>query len=293
MPNFTNLSLRKAFSLAKAEYIKWVSDSRMIILAVLLIFIYTFAIEPLLTNANLMNEPLNILEPFIAVSNSGAILSIVPLTFLTLIADFPKIDTNTVFYIYRTGRINWILGQIIKLILMVLSFLTVIFIGAVLPVISKGFWYNGWSNVTTGFARMYPEKSGNFGATLLPENLYNQLTVFEAAAKSYALIFCYLTVIGLILLGFSLVKLKTAGFVVCGGIISLGTALCSIKSGLMWLMPMAHSIIWLHYTKYYRAPVVPVWQSAVYFGVLIAVLTIFCFFVIRKFNYDNVSEIGY
>lgn len=140
---------------------------------------------------------------------------------------------------------------------------------------------------------MYPEKSGNFGATLLPENLYNQLTVFEAAAKSYALIFCYLTVIGLILLGFSLVKLKTAGFVVCGGIISLGTALCSIKSGLMWLMPMAHSIIWLHYTKYYRAPVVPVWQSAVYFGVLIAVLTIFCFFVIRKFNYDNVSEIGY
>lgn len=83
----------------------------MIILGVLLIFIYNFAIEPLLKNAEEMGEPLNILEPFIAVANSDAILLIIPLVFLTLIADFPKIDTNTVFYIIRVGRINWLLGQ--------------------------------------------------------------------------------------------------------------------------------------------------------------------------------------
>lgn len=92
-----NFSIKKCFSCAKTEYIKWICDARMIILAVLLIFIYSFAIEPLLLNAELMNEPLNILEPFIAISNSWAILLIVPLVFLTLIADYPKIDTNTVF----------------------------------------------------------------------------------------------------------------------------------------------------------------------------------------------------
>ena len=92
-----NFNLRQCFSCAKTEYIKWVCDARMVILGVLLIFIYNFAITPLLENAEKMNEPLNMLEPFIAVANSGAVLMIIPLVFMTLIADFPKIDNNTVF----------------------------------------------------------------------------------------------------------------------------------------------------------------------------------------------------
>lgn len=264
----------------------------MIILGVLLIFIYNFAIEPLLKNAEEMGEPLNILEPFIAIANSGAILLIIPLVFLTLIADFPKIDTNTVFYIIRVGRVNWLIGQIIKLVMMALSYLAVIFLGAVVPMINKGFWYNGWSNVATAFASRFPEKRGNFGVQLLPENLYNQLSVFSAALQSYLLVFAYLMILGLLLLAFSLIKKKTAGFVICGAVISLGAAFCSIKTGYMWTMPMANSIIWLHYTKYFRQPVVSMQFSVIYLCVFIAALIIFCVIAIKKFNYDNVAEIA-
>lgn len=286
------MSLKKAFLLAKIEYIKWITDARMVMIAVLLIFIYTLAVKPLLTNAELMGEPLNVLEPFVAVANSGTILLILPLSFMTLIADFPRIDTNTVFYIYRVGRKSWLLGQIMKLILMSVSFLAVIFLGAVIPAFSHGFWYDGWSNAVTKFAAVFPEKSENSGARLLPENLYNQLSVFEAAARSYLFVFAYLMMIGLILLAFSLVKRKTAGFVFCGGIISLGTALCSIRSELMWSMPMAHSVIWLHYTKYYREPVVPIWYSVVYFCVFIVALILFCWIAMRKFSYDNMTNVA-
>lgn len=286
------MNLKKAFFCAVTEFIKWITDTRMIIIAVLLIFIYTFAQEPLLSNGALMNEPLNIFEPFIAVANSGVILLILPLTFMTLIADFPKIDTSTVLYIYRTGRINWLLGQLLKLIMMALSFITVIFLGSVIPMIPNGFSADIWSNVSTGFSHMFPERSGSFGVRLLPENLYNQLSVYDAAFKSYVLIFAYLIIIGLILLFFSLIKIKACGFFVCGGIILLGTALCSIKSSLMWLMPMANSIIWLHYTKYYRAPVVPIRFSVCYLSAIIIILLFGCFAAIRKFNYDNMSEAG-
>ena len=286
------LNFKQAFSCARTEYIKWVCDARMIILGVLVIFIYTFAIEPLLKNAEEMGEPLNILEPFIAIANSGAILLIIPLVFLTLIADFPKIDTNTVFYIIRVGRVNWLLGQIIKLVMMALSYLAFIFAGAVIPMLSKGFWYNGWSNVATQFAVRFPEKSGNFGVQLLPENLYNQLSVFKAAIQSYLLVFAYLMIIGLLLLAFSLVKKKTMGFVLCGAVISLGTAFCSIKTVLMWSMPMANSIIWLHFTKYFRQPVVSLTFSIIYLCTFIAALIVFCVIAIKKFNYDNVAEIA-
>ncbi|SDB37168.1 hypothetical protein SAMN02910317_01812 [Ruminococcaceae bacterium FB2012] len=286
------LNFKQAFSCARTEYIKWVCDARMIILGVLVIFIYTFAIEPLLKNAEEMGEPLNILEPFIAIANSGAILLIIPLVFLTLIADFPKIDTNTVFYIIRVGRVNWLLGQIIKLVMMALSYLAFIFAGAVIPMLERGFWYNGWSNVATQFAVRFPEKSGNFGVQLLPENLYNQLSVFKAAIQSYLLVFAYLMIIGLLLLAFSLVKKKTMGFVLCGAVISLGTAFCSIKTVLMWSMPMANSIIWLHFTKYFRQPVVSLTFSIIYLCTFIAALIVFCVAAIKKFNYDNVAEIA-
>jgi len=287
-----NFSLKQVFSCAATEFVKWVCDAQMVIVAVLLIFINNFAVSPLTNNAELMGEPLNILEPFIAVANSEILILIIPIVFLTLIADYPKVDTNTVFYIVRIGRANWFVGQVLKLIFMIVSYLAVIFLGTVLPMLSKGFWYNGWSNVATGFVKMFPDRRGDFGVELLPENLYNQLTVFSAAVQSYLLVFAYLMIIGLILLSFSLVKHKTVGFVLCGAVISLGTAFCSIKTTLMWTMPMANSIIWLHYTKYFREPVMSMSFSVSYLAIFIAVLLLFCFIAIRKFNYDNVAEIA-
>uniref|UniRef100_UPI00402905F9 hypothetical protein n=1 Tax=Ruminococcus bicirculans (ex Wegman et al. 2014) TaxID=1160721 RepID=UPI00402905F9 len=274
------------------EFVKWVCDARMVIVAVLLIFINNFAVSPLTNNAELMGEPLNILEPFIAVANSEILILIIPIVFLTLIADYPKVDTNTVFYIVRIGRANWFVGQVLKLVFMIVSYLAVIFLGTVLPMLSKGFWYNGWSNVATGFVKMFPDRRGDFGVALLPENLYNQLSVFEAAVKSYLLVAAYLMIIGLILLVFSLFKRKTLGFIICGGMISLGMAFSAIRTNLMWTMPMANSITWLHYTKYFKKPIMPMSFSVIYLLVLIAVLLVFGGIAIGKFNYDNVTEVA-
>ncbi len=286
-----DFSIKQSLASAKTEFIKWICDARMIILAVLLIFIHTFAIAPLIENAELMGKPLNILEPFVAVANSNMILLIIPLVFLTLIADFPKIDTNTVFYIIRVGRINWLIGQILKLIFMALFLIAVVFAGTVVLMLGRGFWRNEWSEVATGFAEAFPDKAGNFGVSLLPENLYNQRPVFTLALQSYLLLFAYLLTIGLVLLSFSLIKQKTAGFVLCGAIISIGAAFCAVRSRFMWSMPMSHSIIWLHYTKYFREPIVSMTGSVIYFVTVILVLIVFCCIAISRFNYDNVAEI--
>lgn len=287
------MSLRKSFSCAWVEFNKWLFDSRMLVMIILIIFIYVFAVDPLLNNARLMGEKLNMLEPFIAISNSGAILLIVPVVFLTLISDYPRIDTNTAFFISRVGRKSWLLGQIIKLVFCAISYLAIIFLGAVIPMIGKGFWGNDWSRVALEFTARFPEKAGNFGVQLLPDNLYNQMEVILAAVESYLMVFLYLIVIGLIMLFFSLVKSKGIGFVVCGMVISLGTALCAVKSQLMWIMPMANSIIWLHYTSYYSTPIVLLWYSEGYMCGLIALFILLSSLAIKRFDYDNVMEVTF
>ena len=86
------ISLRKIWAVARTEWLKWVCNPRMIIIPVLTVFIYSYAITPLLERSEKMGEPLNLLEPLIAVGNSGMLTLIIPLVFLTLMSDFPKTD---------------------------------------------------------------------------------------------------------------------------------------------------------------------------------------------------------
>ncbi len=100
------LSIKTAFSCARTEFCKWLISQRMIIAAMLFVFVYLFAVQPLAANAEIMGEPLNILEPYIAALNSGSLLLIIPLGFFALSSDFPRTDGNMMFEMIRTGSFD-------------------------------------------------------------------------------------------------------------------------------------------------------------------------------------------
>lgn len=285
----SKFSLKNSLSCAWVEFIKWIVDARIVIVLCLCVFIYSFVTEPIKANAVMMGEPMNALEPFIATLNSGMVLLILPLGFLTLISDFPKIDGSTIFYIFRIGKKSWFCGQIIRLFLMTAAYILAMFIASVAGIITCGFMGEEWSLVATRFASEFPEQSGNFGVLLLPENLYNQMSLPTAVVQSTLFVAAYMFLLGMILLAFSIAKRKTAGIVVCGLLIALGAALCSINTKMMWLFPMAHSIVWLHYTEFLREPVFPVFYSAIYFAAIIAAALIFCIASLKRFDYDTIS----
>lgn len=285
----SKFSFKRSLSCAWVEFVKWIVDARMIIVLCLCVFIYSFAVEPIKANAELMGEPMNALEPFIATLNSGMILLIIPLGFITLISDYPKIDGSTIFYIFRIGKKSWLCGQILRLLMMTAAYILAIFAASVAGVITSGFTGEEWSLVATKFASEFPEQSGNFGVQLLPENLYNQMTLPTAFIESTLFVVAYLFSLGMLLLAFSIAKRKTAGIVVCGLVIALGAALCSIRTKLMWALPMAHSIVWLHYTEFLREPIFPVFYSAIYFAAIIAAALIFCMISLKRFDYDIIS----
>ena len=108
-------------------------------LFVLLIFIYSFIIEPLSLHAIKMNSPLNILEPFIATVNSEILMIIVPAVFMALFSDFPRTDGNTLFFLQRIGKLNWILGQILYSLMAIVTYVVAIFMGSVAPLLAKSF----------------------------------------------------------------------------------------------------------------------------------------------------------
>jgi hypothetical protein len=244
------LSIKKIISTARAEYIKWVCNPRMVLLGVTLIFLYSYVIEPLLAHAVEMNSPLNSLEPFIATINSEIMAIIIPSIYLALMADFPRTDGNTLFFLQRIGKLNWLLGQVLFSILSILTYVGVLFLGSVIPMLSRGFWFNGWSNVITKYASLYPEKANSFACLLIKNNVYNQVSPWYAASVGYTLMMFYLLIIAMIMLAYNCFRTKVYGMLTAGSIIALGGTLCLVNFSGKWIFPMAHAGIWFHYTHY-------------------------------------------
>ena len=279
------------WAVAKTEYVKWVTDPRMIVVLVLLIFVYQTAVEPLIGMAEEMGVRLNLLEPFIAVANSPLLILVIPLVFLTLISDFPRTDGNTVFFVHRIGRTNWLWGQMLFILLAMLSYLAVIFLGTTLPVLGCGEWSGEWSLAVRQYHVQFPEKANSFAVQLITGLLYNQVDPVPTLFQTYLMQVLYLLLLSECLLLFWAVKKKGIGIFIVVMIVGIGTALGMLEGDTMWLFPMAHTNIWLHYTELLRELLCPFWASYLYFILPILVLTAANICLVKRYNFLSITEI--
>ena len=280
------MKLRKIISLSKYEYALYLKNYKMIILLVLSVFIYQFIISPLDKAVAQTGINYSVFEIFIALSNSGVILMILPLAFIFVVSDYPLKNSNSFLYIIRMDRINWICSEIIFALKATATFLLL----TVLICCGLGF-SNGkmslcWSNITVQYNVLFPKLKGSFVDQLLPGNLYNQMSLIKCFLLSFALVFLYLFTFSMIYLLFELKKRKGIGLLIIAAIILTGTVLTGIDNGGKWLLPTAHSIIWIHYTEYYRDSVMNIGYSFLYYILVNIVIIINAFMECKCYSFE-------
>lgn len=284
------LKLYAIWNVAKSEFIKWITNPRIIIAGVLIVFIRSFAVLPMLEQSEKYGEPLNVMEPFIAAGNSGMLALFLPLVFLLLISDFPIMGSNTIFFINRTGKLNWFLGQIVFILISIFVYIGTILLSCM--VMSKGTFSAEWSNAITKFNAAFPDEAGGFVSKLIPSNLYNQIPILNAVIGTVLLIAMYLLTLALILCLMKMLYLRGAGLLSALTVIVLGAASCSLKINVMWIFPTANTLMWLHYKEILKEPITPVENSFLYFLILIAVLFTANLFVLRNLQFINIEQDG-
>lgn len=107
---------------------------------------------------------------------------------------------------------------------------------------------------------------------LVPLNLYYQMPPYRAFAESYLLLFLFLLLCSSVMLFASLYGRKVLGFWIVMLSIAAGIVLCSVKTKWMWLFPVSHSILWIHFQDYYRQYVFPPILSLIVLLVLIVIV---------------------
>lgn len=284
-----NKNIKCIFSVARSEYVKWITNPRIIIVGVLIIFMRTLAVEPLLERAEKIGLSLDILEPFVAIGNSGMLVMLMPCVFMVLISDYPKMTGNTLFFVQRTGKWNWFLGQIVFLICAIFSFLSIVLFGSIFT--SRGDFTGLWSDVVTKYDATFPSEAGNFASQLLPSNLYNQIPLITAVLQTIFLMAAYLLLLSMIIYFFKLIHIQSLGLLVAVFIVAVGVVTCSLKIEVMWLFPMANTIVWLHYEEILSEPIFPIWVSYMYFVVGIAVTVAINCVAVKKLQFLNIEQV--
>lgn len=283
-------SISRTWRIACIDFYKWIINSRMIVAAAMIVFVWSFAVTPLMDISKEMGSPLNFIEPFIAVLNSRVLCLVTPAVYIFLISDYPRLDRNSLFVLHRINKREWVLGQFIFFTLSAFAFTAIIFIASLIPNCMNSFVANGWSLVVTKYGVYNPERAYSFAASLIKEELYNQIAPYQAAVTSFLLNFLYMLTLAMVLLLFHVLNLRKIGVPVSISIIAVGSALGILKSQGMWYFPMAHTMVHLHFTKHLKEPIMSINSSFLYFGLIISAIIIFCLIWVKHTNFLNIDD---
>ena len=270
------------FHMAFIEYKRWIRSSKMIVLPILLIIIKRLVADPLIRVHSETGIRISAFEPFLALTNSGIILLMLPLLFMVLMSDFPQRDNIEIYYRIRCSRLSWLRGQLLFALIADLSFLLFVFLSTALMTIGHSQILFNYSKGITQYLSFFPDRTNAAPRQLLPPNLYNQIDFKMALMLGVVLLAAYLYMLLMVILLFYVMDKWVVGLLASIALIIIGTVLCAAKLKAQWLFPMSNAITWIHFDSYLREMIFPLDFSVLYlFGGNI-IFIILCVLIIKK-----------
>lgn len=207
---------------------------------------------------------------------------LVPIIFIALMSDFPKVESSKLFYISRLSRFGWIIGELIFALMSAVTYVLALFAGTTIYCIGKASFSNQYSDFTLKLFEEYPEIYSENTHLFLTASTYTQGTPFSVLAHSILLILLYIMVISLIISLFKLLNLGGGGVVLSVAISICGLATDQGTTALMWVLPITHSVFGWHFNSFYSKAFFNLGSSYIYFALVIIALLIANLILSRK-----------
>lgn len=285
-----NINIKNILLVAKSEYIRWLINPKIILLAVVFLPLRDMIVLPMLRASEQMESPLNLLETSIATVNSWMGLLLLTLSYMLLISSFPTTDGNTLFYIARMGRRNWILGEMLFQLMSAVTYSLITTVVTIVQTAHSSFFANGWSLVVTDYDEIYKDaEMGTHMASYLPSNLFFQMTPFKAYLLSFGLLTLLLMFCGMLFLTGCLYGKRLLFFFIQVVHVCVGCGFILLGNWGMWFFPVNQSLLRLHFHMYFREYVFAPWLSVILF---IAVILIIGIIMYRKAKIVSMDMIG-
>lgn len=290
------LKIRQIWQTTCANFRRWRRNPQ-ILLAFGIGFVISFLLSgKVLEFAQTHDTILQILEPFIWTFGDAVSILTISLCLLLLFADMPNLGNEVPFFLIRTTRNVWMLGQILYMVLTTFLFLVFILISTCVLAGAKAYPVNLWSDT----------------AAILGYSEIGKEIAIPAFVKVLELSFpytCMLHIFGL-LLGYSLVLagiilylnlwsarggmvggiiFSAFGFVISPEILSKWLDLSKEQKNIAniifgWISPLNHATYYMHNFGYDNLP--KLWESYVFFLLGIVLIFGLAMWKIRTYPFD-------
>ncbi len=269
-------------------------STRIVMFALLLIFVKGFVTDPLIKAVEEVaaaggDYGISFLQPFICLNNSFMLSLLMPLFFLVLVAGLPSAERFDLFVHIRTNRRRFIVSQVLTVASLALCLLMLMLVTSGLMVMGHVDGSMQYCGAVTRYGIFFPDRTGEYVTTLIPPNLYNQESFDMAFVHSAVLLFLEFLLTGMVLLFFSVVNLKFVGIITEVVLTALSAILTNSGMALKWLLPTAHTTIWLHKDAILEKEVFPMYLSYLYFVVLIIIFIVLTFVFAGRYECERRS----
>lgn len=288
--------IRQALSVAIYNFRQWHKNPRVFItfsLAFILCFLLS---DKIVAFAEKYENTTQILEAFIWTFGDSDSILLTSLLLVFLFADMPFLSSGTPFYLYRTTRSIWLLGQALYISAASLIYLVFILLSTSVVCMQNAFPGNIWSTASAMIG--YGEASEALSLPVTVKTM-EMTTPYQCAATIFLLMLLYTLVMVFIMLLFNLLKGQLAGvisvflFSVYGFLLNPSTlkTIFQLEDEEMykanvvigWLSPLNHATYEMHNFGYDLLPTLN--QTYLIFGILIAVLFAASLMAVRHYNF--------
>lgn len=290
-------NISRVWAVTKYNFRQWHKNLRVII-TFFLAFILCFLLsDKAVKFANEWGTTMQLVEAFVWTFGDSNSILLSSLLLLLLFADMPFLSSGTPYYLVRIDRKTWVLGQVLYVILATLIYLLFILLATALVCMSNSFIGNMWSE--TAAILGYSGAGKRVALPALVKTL-ELSTPYESMGTIFLLMLLYTLVMVLLMLFMNLKYGQMAGiisvfvFSLFGFLLNPETLqnILNIPSELIykanvlvgWLSPLNQATYHMHNFGYDLLP--RLWQTYLFFGIIIIVCIWGCTRAVKKYNFD-------
>lgn len=288
--------VRQVFYIAQSNFRKWHKNPQ-IIMSFLLAFIFCFLLsDKVMQFAQSRDTHLQGLEAFIWTFGDSQSVLAISILLLLLFSDMPNLSNEVPYFMVRTNRRVWMLGQILYLLTATFCFMLFILGATVLLSASRAYPANMWSDTAAilGYS--------NIGAKIAVPAFVKVLELtdpYHCTIHIFLLMTGYaVTMTGIILF---LNLCKNNGGMIGGVVFSMfgivlnpdivaswfGISLERIRIANIlcgWISPLNHATYYMHSFGYDNLP--KLWQSYVFFVLVSVMLFALSLWKVRNYAFQ-------
>lgn len=152
-----------------------------------------------------------LLEPFVWCYADDDSILFSALVMMLMFSAFPRLDTPASYLIFRTTRLNWLLGQIVTVFILTLGYSLMILVSSMVMCIGCNvFVANNWSETATMLS--FSPASFEVALTVMRKTV-KLTTPYGCAVQIFLLLFQYVLLMSMIQLTFTVLKSRKAGII--------------------------------------------------------------------------------